>query len=151
HATSTENRNATMNSERQKTISQPSVLATLRTKIPPVLQQRPAATISSTPSRRLEGNAIGVLRAAAVVEREELPDDFAVARPGLAAVDKVRLLAGMLGDRRAGSVACLRPASHRLERDRRRRHQQLRDVRAALGSPDRLGDRAAPAGADSRA
>src|SRR5688572_14806450 len=91
HVTSTENRNATMKSERQKTISQPSVLATLRTKIPPVLQQRPAAIINSTPSRRLEGNVIGVLRAAAVVEREELLDDFAVTRPCLAAVDEVGL------------------------------------------------------------
>ncbi len=41
----------TMNTERQKTISQGSVRTTLRTRTPPVLQQSPAPIISSTPFR----------------------------------------------------------------------------------------------------
>jgi len=51
HQTSTAKRNAAMNTERQSTISQASAMATLRTKMPPVLQHRPAATMSSTPLR----------------------------------------------------------------------------------------------------
>jgi len=52
HHASVTNRNIAMNTERQNTISKPSDVPTLRTKIPPVLQQSAAATISSTPLRR---------------------------------------------------------------------------------------------------
>ena len=48
----------TMNTERQKTISHGSRRSALRTRMPPVLQQKPAAIISTTPFRRSAAVAV---------------------------------------------------------------------------------------------
>jgi hypothetical protein len=53
----TAKRKRTIKTERHRTISHESVVPTFRTRMPPVLQQKPAPTMSRIPRRRRRGFA----------------------------------------------------------------------------------------------